>query len=128
MNWQDILIIALVLVIVYFLFFKKKAENFDVLENKVVGTNEYYKQLCERTTKDHDDVKKYLADNCTEEIMDVKKNFRGAINSRSWCRIKGEEEITSDINRDTWCGLVGVEQKPMVPGNDEPKSELLGNL
>jgi hypothetical protein len=38
MNWEDIVIIALVLIIVYFLFFKKKAENFDVLENKVVGT------------------------------------------------------------------------------------------
>ncbi len=60
------------------------------------------------------DVKKYLADNCTEEIMDEKKNFRGAINNRSWCRIKGEEEITSDINKDTWCGLVVNEVAPVA--------------
>jgi hypothetical protein len=119
MELVDILIIVLFLIVVYFLFFNKKQEKFDVLDNNVVGTNQYYKQLCDKTTLINDDVKKYLLDNCTEEIMDERKNFRGAINNRSWCRIKGEEEITSDINKDTWCGLVGAEVKPMLAGTNE---------
>jgi hypothetical protein len=59
----------------------------------------------------NNEVKKYLADNCNEEIMDERKNFRGAINNRSWCRIKGEEDITSNINKDSWCALVSNEVK-----------------
>jgi hypothetical protein len=120
MELVNILIVLLFVVVVYLLFFNTNStENFEVLDAKVIGTSEYYKQLCDKTTSSNTDVKKYLADNCTEEVMDEKKNFRGAINNRSWCRIKGEEEITSDINKDTWCNLVSVEQMPMEIGTNE---------
>jgi hypothetical protein len=128
MKWKNIIIVGLVILIVYFLFFNNKNENFEVLDNKIVGTNEYYKQLCDKTSKENTDVKKYLEDNCTEKKIDDIKNFKKTINNRNWCRIKNEEEITSNMNKDTWCSLMNNEIKTSIIGNDEPNTKLLGNI
>jgi hypothetical protein len=105
MTWEDIAIGVLVLIVLYLLFRKTK-EGFENNKVKEVTSKEYYQQLCDKTVNSHNDVVNYLKDNCSEEKMDELKNFRNSINNRNWCRLKNEEEITTDINKDTWCNKV----------------------
>ena len=129
MDWEDIVICILIIIIIFLLFSRGKKEKFEVSLNtdeSKINTKEYYQGLCKKSTENNDILKKYLEKNCGEEKKDELKNFRSNINNRNWCHLMQETEITSDINKESWCNLANSQSNEILSGYVSKSLESLG--
>jgi hypothetical protein len=107
MDIQEIIIGVLGLIVLYLLFTKlsKSKENMNgiVNDNMNLDINQKVnKKMCEVSGKRLTELNEYIGKNCNEENKDL-PNFRNSINNRNWCRVKEEEEIVMDINKNSYC-------------------------
>jgi hypothetical protein len=103
MDIQDIIIGILVLVILFILFSrllnsKEKMANLNNLDM----SNQVNKAMCDLTTNRSENIQAYLTNYCKDENKDL-PNFKNAINNRTWCRVREEENIVTDINKKSYC-------------------------
>jgi hypothetical protein len=103
MDIQDIIIGVLVLIILYLLYSKMTKSNEHMTNlNQLDMNGQINKVMCDITTQREKNVQEYLTKNCADENKDL-PNFRNSINNRSWCRVKEEEEIVTDVNKNSYC-------------------------
>jgi len=93
MEFIHILIGLVVLVLIYMVYANKK-EHFNPIVNK--------EQICKESTTELNQINDYISTNCSKQAND-KANFRNAINGRNWCRLKQEEQIVMEFNKNSYC-------------------------
>jgi hypothetical protein len=103
MDIQDIIIGVLVLVVLFLIFSRlsNSKEKMTNLNNSDM-TDQVNQAMCDLTTKRSENIQKYLTNYCKDENKDL-PNFRNSINNRSWCRVREEENIVTDINKNSYC-------------------------